>query len=207
MNWEYCDKLIADMNRRNLRMFDKLTLMPFDELNVLHSVQGVYKKSIELAKKRCLMIAWHSYVDAYMLATGCKRERAEKKADESITEDFIVEMWDEYNPVTLYQFIPEAERKCQRLVEALLASDMKKAEVDKALRLWTRQVAEYADESVVNGTIEAFNDAGVKKVRWIAVKDSRTCTTCDERNGKVYPITHVPSRPHYHCRCRLEIVN
>ena len=187
-------------------MFDSLKLMKFDELNVLRSVKSVYERSVALAKKRYRMIAWNAYVEGYILATNCTRKVAEKKADESITEDFIIEMLDDYDPVTLYQFEPEAERKAQRLAEALLASEMKSSEVDKALRLWSLQTSQYADESVVAGTLEAFKDAGVKKVRWIAVQDSRTCTICKKRDGNVYLITKVPPRAHWRCRCLLEIV-
>lgn len=187
-------------------MFDSLKLMKFDELNVLRSVKSVYERSVALAKKRYRMIAWNAYVEGYILATNCTRKVAEKKADESITEDFIIEMLDDYDPVTLYQFEPEAERKAQRLAEALLASDMKSSEVDKALRYLTLQETHYADKSVVEGTLAAYKEAGIKKVRWLTQKDSKVCKDCRAKDGKVFPINSVPYPEHYHCRCDLEPV-
>ena len=35
MNFDLADKAIKDMNRRNLRAFDGLKTLKFDELNVL----------------------------------------------------------------------------------------------------------------------------------------------------------------------------
>lgn len=207
MTFDYADKLIKDLNRRNLRMFDNLKLLPFDELNVLRTVKSVYKRSAELAKKRYLMIALDAYIEGYMLAMHCSRKVAEKKASESITEDFILEMLDDYDPVTLYKFELEMERKAERLAEALLASEMESSEVDKALKYWTLQETHYADKSVVEGALKSYKDAGVKKVRWITQKDSKVCADCRKNDGKVFPVGNVPWPEHYRCRCLLVPIN
>lgn len=206
MNYLYADRAIKDMNRRNLRAFDKLkTILKFDELNVFQSVSGVYENSIALCEKRYRQIALDAYEAALILA-GIEAEEAERMAEDSITEDWILDMLEDYDAVALYQFLPEAERKKERLVEALIASHNKGEEVNKALRLWTLQVARYADKSVEDATIDAYKKAGVKKVRWLALEDAKTCKVCAKRDGKVYSINKVPPRPHYHCRCILEIV-
>ena len=203
MNYKYADKAIRDMNRRNLRSFDKLKQLRFDELIILQSVSKTYSDSINLAKKRYWQIATDAYIEALVLA-GIDREKAEDMAEDSITEDWVLDMLEEYDPVTLYQFLPEAERKKQRLVEALIAAHDKGQEVERALRLWTRQIAHYADKSVDEGTIDAFKKAGVKKVKWVTADDEKVCRVCRERNGKIYPIEKIPARPHYHCRCTWE---
>ena len=200
MNFEYADRAIRDMNRRNLRAFDKLKQLKFDELNVMQSVSKTYSDSISLAKKRYLQIATDAYIEALVLA-GIDRAKAEDMAEDSITEDWILDMLEEYDPVTLYQFLPEAERKKQRLVEALIAAHNKAEEVEKALRLWTRQIAHYAEQSVVDGTIDGYKDAGVKQVKWVTAEDEKVCRVCRERDGKIYSIDKIPPRPHYHCRC------
>jgi len=194
------------MNKRNLRAFDRLKTLKFDELNILQSVTKVYDDSTNLAKLRYLQIATDAYIEALILA-GIDRKKAEEMAEDSITEDWVLDMLEEYDPVTLYQFLPEAERKKQRLVEALIASHNKNEEVDKALRYWTLQVAQYAINSVDEATIEGFKEAGVKKVRWIAQDDKKTCRICEERDGKIYRIDKVPSKPHFNCRCYLEIAD
>ena len=206
MRYEAADRAIRDMNKRNLRAFDRLKTLKFDELNILQSVTKVYDDSTNLAKLRYLQIATDAYIEALILA-GIDRKKAEEMAEDSITEDWVLDMLEEYDPVTLYQFLPEAERKKQRLVEALIASHNKNEEVDKALRYWTLQVAQYAINSVDEATIEGFKEAGVKKVRWIAQDDKKTCRICEERDGKIYRIDKVPSKPHFNCRCYLEIAD
>lgn len=203
MNFEYADRVIKDMNRRNLRAFDRLKLLKFDEMNVFRSVSKVYDDSVTLAKKRYLQIAREAF-EAALILCGMKPEKAEEQAEETIMDDWILDMMEDYDPVTLYQFLPEAERKKQRLVEALIASHNKGEQVDKALRLWTLQIAHYADRSVVDATVEGYKEAGVKKVRWVAVEDEKVCPVCAKRDGKIYAIGKIPARPHYHCRCVLE---
>lgn len=205
MTFEYADRAIKQMNRVNLRSFGKLKQLKFDELNVVGAVDETYDASIRLAKKRYKEIAIRAFVEA-MLLCGYDRKRAEREADDSITEDWLLDMMEEYDPVTLYQFLPEAERKKQRLVEAIIAAHNKGKEIDKALRLWTLQIAHYADKSVVDGTIDGYKEAGVEKVKWIAVDDEKTCPECRKLDGKIFPIDKVPDRPHYHCRCELQPV-
>lgn len=205
MNFSVADRAMSYMNRRNLREFGKLKQLKFDNLNVLGAVNSTYDESVIVAIKRYKEIAILAFIEA-MVILGYDREKAKEDAEDSITEDWILDMLEEYDPVTLYQFFPEAERKKQRLVEALIAAHNKGQEIDKALRLWTLQLAHYADQSVVNGTIDGYKSAGVEKVKWIAVDDEKTCTECRKLDGKVFDIDKVPDRPHYRCRCVLEPV-
>lgn len=190
MNYDFADKAIRDMNRRNLRAFDGLKLLKFDELNVLRSVKRVYEDSIRLAKKRYLQIA----LDAYRNAKGKKK----------IDRDWVLDMLEEYDPVTMYLFTPEAERKRDRTVEAILSTPNKDEAVDRALRLWTLQTTHYAEKSVDEATLQAFRDNGVEKVRWVTAEDEKVCEVCRKRNGKIYPIDKLPPKPHYRCRCTYE---
>lgn len=201
--WEYADVAIRDMNRRNLRAFNRLKQLKFDELNVIGAVNDVYDSAVRVAKRRYYNVARQAYIAALM-RVGKSEKVAKRMADESIVEDYIIEMMDEYDPVTLYQFMPEIERKKQRLVEALIAAVKKNAEVDKALRLLTLQLAQYADKAELESTIKAYRDAGIKKVRWVTMEDERVCKTCDSKDGNIYDIDKVPPRPHYRCRCELE---
>lgn len=215
MNFSFADKAMKDMNRRNLRSFGKLKQLKFDELNILAAVNDTYGDSIALAKKRYKQIAVDAFIEA-LLEIAYSIESASKLAEETITDDWVLDMLEDYDPTTLYQFLPEAERKKRRLVEAIVATQKPpkgkikgvgpSQEIDKALRIWTRQVAQYADRSVVDGTIDGYKEAGVKQVKWIAVDDEKTCHECKKLDGKIFPIDNVPPRPHYNCRCQLEIV-
>jgi len=214
MNFSLADKAMKDMNRRNLRSFCKLKQLKFDELNILAAVNDTYDNSIALAKKRYKQIAVDAFIEA-MLELSYSMDSASKLAEETITDDWILDMLEDYDTTTLYQFLPEADRKKQRLVEAIIATQKPpkgkikgigpRQEIDRALRIWTRQVAQYADRSVVDGTIDGYKEAGVENVKWVAVDDEKTCPECKKLNGKIFPIDNVPARPHYACRCRLEI--
>ena len=202
MTFDFADRAIRDMNKRNLRAFDGLKTLKFDELNVMRMVSKVYDDSVRIAKLRYLRIAIEAYMEALILA-GIEREKAKERAEDSITEDWILDMLEDYDEVALYRFDSEVERKKQRTAEAILASHDKAAEVDKALRLWSLQIAQFADNSVIRATLAGYKDAGVKKVRWEAEEDERVCRTCEKRNGKVYDIDKVPPIPHFRCRCQI----
>lgn len=191
--YEYADKQIKDMNRRNLRAFSRLKQLKFDELNILETVTKTFEDSIRLAKKRYYQIALAAYI------AGIKRAKGREK--DTITEDWVLDMLEEYDPVTLYQFFPEAERKKNRLIEAIIASHNKSDVIDRALRLWVLQITHYAEKSVDRATEDAYRDAGVEKVKWITAEDEKVCEVCRERNGKIYPINKIPPKPHYRCRC------
>ena len=205
MNYDLADKAIKDMNRRNLRAFGGLKTLKFDELNVLRSVTKVYDDAVRIAKRRYRQIAEDAYLEALILA-GMDRKKAEKLAEDSITDDWVLDMLEEYDALTLYNFINEVERKKQRTAEAILAAQDKVAEVDKALKLWTLQVSQYADNSVFYATVDGYQKAGIKKVKWVSEKDSKVCNICNELDGKIFDIDKVPPIPHWRCRCILEPV-
>ena len=54
--------------------------------------------------------------------------------------------------------------------------------------------------------IQAFKDAGIEMVEWIAVMDGRECHECHAYNGQVFRIDEIPRKPHWGCRCRLRPV-
>ena len=54
------------------------------------------------------------------------------------------------------------------------------------------------------GAIKDYKKSGVKKVRWIAVNDNRTCPICDPLDEQVYAISDHPALPqHVACRCTV----
>ncbi len=202
MTFEAADRAVRDMNKRNLRAFDGLKTLKFDELNVMRSVTKVYDDAVRIAKRRYRQLAMDAYIASLILA-GISPEEAEERAEDSITEDWVLDMLEDYDAVTHYRFDTEVDRKTQRLAEAILSQNDKVAEVDKALRLFSQQLAQYADNSVIRATLDGYRDAGVKKVRWETEDDERVCRTCGKRNGKVYAIDRVPPAPHWRCRCQL----
>ena len=202
MIYDFADRAIKDMNRRNLRAFDKLKLLNFDEMNILHTVTSTYKNSVKLAKSHYKAIFLNAFLDAI-------EEVGRKNADreDSVLNDWLLDMLEDYDALTHYRFNEETERKTARTAEALIATKVDSREVERALRLWTLQVGAYADRSVLDGRLEAFREAGIKKVMWITQDDNKVCVNCDALDKKIFPIDQVPPRQHYGCRCYLKPVN
>lgn len=202
MIYDNADKAIRAMNRQNLKEFGKLKLAKWDELNVVRAVGKTYDDSVRMAKRRYYEIAFEAFIVA-MLEARIDNKDATRKAEEVITNDWILDMLEEVDPVTLYAFLPETERKKQRLIEALAVATNRNAEIDKALRYWTQQIGQYADNSVFYARLESFRQAGVRKVLWVSQADERVCEECDALNGQIFDIDNVPPPPHYGCRCYL----
>ena len=200
MIYDGADKAMKEMNRANLKAFNRLKLAKWDELNVIREVNGVYNDSTNLAKRKYYEIAIEAYIVA-LYELQYSPVLAHRMADDTITAMWILGMLEDVDPVTLYAFLPEKDRKAQRLIEALSVALDKPNEIDKALRYWTVQVGQYADNSVYNARLQAFKDAGLKKVMWVTQEDERVCGTCDELDRMVFDIDKVPKTPHWHCRC------
>ena len=200
MIYDGADRAIREMNRQNLKAFGKLKLAKWDELNVIRAIDAVYRESIRMARQRYYEVAVEAYILA-MIEAGKSNKDATKAADRDIDSAWVLAMLEEVDPVTLYAFLPEAERKKARFIEAVSVAQNRNQEIDKALRYWTVQVAQYADNSVYRARLEAFKAAGIKRVKWVTQKDERVCEECDDLDEQVFPIDEVPPPQHPHCRC------
>lgn len=202
--YAYTDKALSALNRQYLRLFRKLKLLDFDELNVVNQVVTVYRQADMLAKKTYLDAAIHAYLFALAEAVKAGFDAEIPDADATpIDSDWIQDMLFEADPVTLYEYAPEWERKRQRLIEALAATNRPNAEIDKALKYAVLQVSHYADKATQEAAIRAYRDAGVKKMRWVTMEDEKVCAKCGPLDGKVFNIEDAPEMQHYRCRCRL----
>lgn len=198
MNYDAADKAIKAINRENVKLFGrlKIRLMKADELNIIRAVGEAYDTSIRMAERRLLECARLAY-EAAMRESG-------KKKRNPIDRDWLIEFLMTADPVTLYKFLPEAERKKARLTEALAATTARAAEVDKSLKAWTRQIGQAAIGVTDAATIRAFKDAGVTHLVWHSEHDDRVCKVCHARDGNVYPINELPLK-HPNCRCWYSI--
>lgn len=194
------DRAIKAMNRENLKAFGRLKLAKWDEINIVRMVGVVYDESARLAQKRYLEVAKDAYIRA-MAEAGMSRKEAERYAWEDITMLWVLGMLDGVDPVMMYSFAAETERKKQRLIEALSVAENKNQEIDRALRAWTVQVAQFADNAVYRARMDAFRAAGIENVMWVTQRDNRVCRECDDLNGEIFPIDAVPPPQHPHCRC------
>ena len=106
-----------------------------------------------------------------------------------------------YNAVTKYQYSHEWERKRDRTAEAINSTTAKVTEFRRGLSYWAQMTEWYAVEVTDQSTLKAFQDSGVRYVKWNTMNDGRECSTCKERDGKIYPIRSIPPKPHPGCRC------
>lgn len=201
--YQLSDKASKLLNRKAVRRFEaarrKLAVLKFDELNVIKTVKTLYRDLAADNKKAFTDLAIMVYEDT----TGRELDDEE---DELMALWLMSEVLDKPNPVTVYIYTNEVERKRDRATESINASTKKRQEFQKALRYWSRMTEQYADIVTDEATLKAFRDSGVKKVRWRTEEDDRVCEICGPRDGKVYDIDKVPAKPHWGCRCWLEIV-
>lgn len=196
------DRAIRQMNREMLREFGKLKLANFDELNVVRTVNTLYRKQEEQAKRRYLEIATEGYLLGLFMV-GISGTKAYGMMEKTITPEWVNERMERVDPVTLYRFDTETERKAQRLIEILSASAAPGREIDRAMKLWSKQVGQYAIGITDEAVLGAYADADVEMVRWVTAQDERVCEDCEPLDGKIFPIDAVPPKPHWGCRCRL----
>ena len=199
--YELLDKLLAQEMKRIRSSFNQLSVRGFDELNVVNTrkvTQKMYDGFLKDNEGIYLKVAR----DAYKKAT----EGAEKT---KIDREWLVGVLAGYNLVTGYLYNREADRKRLRLNEQILTAreygnrEMFQGSLRKSANLWWTQTSQYGISVVDEATIKGFKDIGVKRVRWVAADDEKTCPTCGARDNKVYHINKIPPKPHYGCRCYI----
>lgn len=200
MNYDEADKAIKAMNRDNMKTFSRLKLAKWDELSVIREVTAAYNTVLRRVKKWFLDVALLAYTSA-MEEAG--RKGTERQARRAINDDWILAMLEETDPVLLYKFIPELERKKQRLIEALPVALDRNKEIDGALRAVSKQIGWSIINVVDAATVEAYEDAKVDYVQWVSEHDARVCDVCEDMDGNVYVVSKVPPKPHPACRCRI----
>ena len=171
-----------------------------------------------------------AYTDLQWLIREIGREEYErltdaKKRREMFEELFLIVLFDESDPITGYVLGNEVDRKRERLYEQTVSikshktpeqeqgtygdtivytqTDEVRKAFDKAYNLWAHMAQEYAVRSVDVARLMAFEDMGVKYVRWNAEIDEKVCQTCLDWHGRKFPLHRVPAKPHWNCRCWL----
>ena len=204
----YLDKLLAIEKKKIRSEFNHLSVMGFDELNVINTrktTQALYDKFLKDNEDMYLKAARNAYKNAIKTARSMGFDGKESE----ITEDFLVGVLAGMNYVTGYLYNKEADRKRLRLNEQILTARefgdgaMYQDILRKAANLWWTQTSQYGISMVDEATLKGFKDMGVKKVKWIAADDEKTCSTCGEHDDKVYSLNNIPPKPHYGCRCYI----
>lgn len=189
------DKAIAILNKRAIKRFgdckNRLSLLRFDELSVIKQIKLLYDALDEDNLKIFLELGRRRY----------KEINPERDEEEEITEFWLLDFLDSYNPVTKYQYTHETQRKRDYTAEAVNSSGAKAEELKNGLFKWSRFTAEYADIITDEVTLKAYRAAGVRRVKWNTEEDERVCEECRELDGKVFDIDKAPPKAHWRCRC------
>lgn len=201
MPFEYTDKAVSYIDKQIIARFSKLkSVLSFDEINamtVIENVNTVYKDINKTVRKVYLQLANKLY-----------REYVQRTKDlKSLDEEWVDDILAGYDPVTMYVFNHEIDRKAARCIETIIASKADPAEIDREMRGIAFQCRMYADRITDEAVMQAYKHDKVQKVRWRAENDTKTCKICESRDGKIYPINKVPADPHPLCRCWRERVN
>ena len=207
--YQTADRLIALLDKKLKRYINRLDVTGFSELNAL----TIQNETTELIK-RLLKDNEEAFKE---IAEDAKAEAAEdienltgEKALLIATDSkYVDEVLSRYNEITEYLYYPEADRKRARLSEALIVAVMMQDRMryhDNLRRfanLWHTQTVQYEITVTDDTRMDMFKKNGIRKVKWNAEHDEKTCKECKERDGKIYPIDAVPGKPHYNCRCWL----
>lgn len=202
--YEYTDKILVIARKRFVRVFNRhRSLLHADELNVLDGAKEMYDELEDTAEQLLLKIAKRYY------------KTCVKKPKTDIDRDWLLDMLEDYEPLTEYVYLHEVERKRARFAESVIATANKTKAVgrknvptgydtkpfDNALRYWNDMFTQYAILTTDKAVITAYRDNGVKKVKWYTVPDERRCDDCRDLHGQVFPIDKIPPKPHWRCRC------
>lgn len=199
--YELTDLLITALTSELRREINRFEVTGFDELNaprVTRLTKEMVARLLKSNKRAYLRIAKRATEEAAEEVNGVPIPISDKYVDSMLAE---------YNPITGYLYFAEADRKRARLAEALIAAILIGSRVDyrtqlkKFAVLWKTQTQQYAIDTVDKTRIRTLKKNGIKFVRWETEKDDRVCEECKKRNGKIYPINAIPSKPHYGCRC------
>ena len=212
------DRLTSEVLTQTARRFATVrrktgALADFDEINRL--TKALYSQAYEDLRWMIRNIGREEY----------DRLTEEKKRREMFEDLFLIVLFDESDPITGYVLGNEVDRKRERLYEQVVSikshktpeqeqgeygdtivytqTDEVRKAFDKAYNLWAHMAQEYAIRSVDVARLMAFEDMGVKYVRWNAELDDKVCQTCLDWHGRKFPLHRVPAKPHWNCRCWL----
>ena len=200
--YRLADLTISLLNRQSAQRArktkNKLTVLKFDEANVLKETDSLYSWLDQNNRKKYGEL----FIERYKELNGKRKG----DAIEELMEMRLAGLLDEPNEVTHYTYASEVLRKRDKLKEAIFAVPtrvQKQMEIDKAIRYFLQQTAFYVDLVSDDATLCALKDNGVKKVIWNTQDDGRVCKDCRDKDGKIYLIDNVPVKPHPRCRCYI----
>lgn len=202
------DKYLVRLKKKIRCEFNYLSVLSFDELNVIRvrkETQEMFKRLLDFNSKEYKEIV--SRARGYAIAFLNEEQKRQEASCKLECDSFVEYVLTTYNSVTGYLYKKEAERKRLRLSEEMLTArefrDRKRYtdSLKRAANLWFTQSGQYAIDLEDKTVLNIWEKAGIKKVKWLAEDDHKTCEHCKSLDGKVFEIDKVPHKAHYYCRC------
>lgn len=178
----------------------RLSILKFDDLNVMRQTDALYSSFLKDSKKELKALFIARYIEVWL---ELKKKAPREDMLDELAEMYLAGLLEEPNNVTHYVFETELIRKRDRAKEAILSvptRTQKQLELDKAARIFAQMLGWYTDFASQDAEIQAMEDAGVKKVVRHELMDSRVCSVCRKANGEIYEIEKIPPLPHLRCR-------
>ena len=206
--YKHLDKLLAEAKKKVRAEFNHVSVMGFDELNVV-STKKTTQAMFDRFERDNEAMYLRAAKSAYKKARTAAKEEGFSGEEAEPDGEWLVGVLAGFNAVTGYLYGQEADRKRLRLNEQILTAreysnrTMFHESLRRTANLWWTQTAQYGISVVDEAALKGFVDMGVKEVKWVAADDEKTCPTCGERDGKVYKIAKLPPKPHYRCRCYI----
>lgn len=179
----------------------RLTVLAFDELNVLREMESFYAWFLENTREWMDSLFRARFKEVYRWLND------DDEPDEDIVDTLVAleltKLLDEPNQATHYAYVTELYRKRDRAVEAIESCPTKaekQIELQKQIKYVMQQTAWYMDFASQDAEIDAFVESGIQYVKRHEVMDRRTCQECKDADGDVYPINQIPPIPHLRCR-------
>lgn len=191
--YDSADKFMQMLNRKIVKEFIDFqpSILNIDELNIIKRCREFYEKLNELSLMYLLLVAQDVY----------KKNGGERILDKK----WLNKILSSFDPVTQYIYNNEIARKEQRCEESIIACMQINMAFDeplgRAMGLWVRMVKQYADNVTDKAYYDALKQRGVKKVKWVAQTDHKTCSACRALNGHIFLLSEVPQKQHWNCRC------
>lgn len=197
--YDTADKYMLVIERKMVRMFVdyKSIIIGFDELNILKYTRKLYESLRTVCEYYFLLIAKEVY---------------QKNGGQNslISKRWLKPILVRVNPVTLYSYTKETNRKRDSLIEAIIAlkeqGEDYEENIRRAMMAYQKIVEHFCDYVTDVAYIDALIERGVTKVMWMTEKDGRTCKICKGLDGQIFSIADIPVKPHANCRCWVEPV-
>ena len=196
--YRHSDKAIKHLKRAIPALYQNFShkLAGWDELNLIRVKEDVDQLFAEMER-----VVRNEYVKI--------AREAKKDVDGDpvgINLIWLGLMLSAFSPVTNYQYPAEWRRKRDRTVESLMSSvgnpQLGRTLLRRSMTITLRQITQFCDIITDDARQTAFDQAGVKKVRWVTQQDAKVCSVCRSRSNHIYDLAAVPPK-HPNCRCYL----